>query len=241
VSTFSNVYEDDTRASAYARLEFPGTYYLAYRDIPGLVRQHVRGTRALDFGCGAGRSTRFLRNLGFDAVGVDVSPQMIAQARAIDPSGDYRLVADGDLGELPPGTFDLVLCAFTFDNVPTIERKVLLFTTLARMLRPGGHVVNLVSSPDIYLHEWASFSTKDFPANRDARSGDRVRIVMLDVDDARPVDDILCSDEDYREIYRRAGLGVITLHRPLGDASEPWPWKSETTIPPWSIYVLGSS
>jgi hypothetical protein len=98
--------------------------------------------------------------------------------------------------------------------------------------------VNLVSSPEIYVHEWASFSTKDFPANRTARSGDKVLIVMLDVEDRRPVEDILWTDEDYREAYRRAGLGGVATHRPLGTARDPAPWVTETTVSPWAIYVL---
>ncbi|MBD3299394.1 MAG: hypothetical protein GF341_12105, partial [candidate division Zixibacteria bacterium] len=63
---FDNVYADDQRAESYAKLEFPGTYYLAYRDIPELLKTHVTGRKALDFGCGTGRSTRFLKALGFD-------------------------------------------------------------------------------------------------------------------------------------------------------------------------------
>lgn len=61
---FSNVYDDTARARACAELEFPGTYYLAFRDIPALIARHVTGHRALDFGCGAGRSTRLLGDLG---------------------------------------------------------------------------------------------------------------------------------------------------------------------------------
>ena len=34
--TFGNVYEDEERARAYATLEFPGTYYLAFRDLPAI-------------------------------------------------------------------------------------------------------------------------------------------------------------------------------------------------------------
>ena len=34
--TFGNVYEDEERARAYATLQFPGTYYLAFRDLPAL-------------------------------------------------------------------------------------------------------------------------------------------------------------------------------------------------------------
>ena len=39
--TFDNVYEDEERARAYATLQFPGTYYLAFRDLPALVRHYI--------------------------------------------------------------------------------------------------------------------------------------------------------------------------------------------------------
>lgn len=236
---FSNVYDDRARADAYAALEFPGTYYLAYRDLPAIIGTHVRGTKAVDFGCGAGRSTRFLRGLGFDVMGVDISEPMLARARERDPGGEYRLLPDGDLGGLPPGIHDLVLCAFTFDNIPAMEKKVALLNSLKRLLKDGGRIVNLVSAPEIYMNEWASFSTRGFPANRTARSGDTVRIVMLDVDDRRPVEDILCTDDDYRDAYERAGLVPIETYRPLAKPNEPYPWVSETTIAPWVIYLLG--
>ena len=235
---FSNVYDDQARAKAYATLEFPGTYYLAYRDLPAILRQDVRGRAALDFGCGAGRSTRFLRGLGYAVIAVDVSAPMLARARERDPGGDYRLVPDGDLGSLAAGSCDLVLSAFTFDNVPTLEKKVVLLRELKRLLRAGGRIVNLVSSPEIYVNEWASFSTRDFPENRSAQCGDRVRIVMLDVEDRRPVEDVLWTDEGYREVYERSGLKPVETHRPLGKPDEGFAWVSERSIAPWVIYVL---
>lgn len=235
---FSNIYDDKARADAYAQLEFPGTYYLAYRDLPAIIDEQVRGRNALDFGCGTGRSTRFLRNLGFNAVGVDIAAPMLARAREGDPQGEYHLVPDGDLGGLPPHAYHLVLSAFTFDNVPTMEKKVALFRSLKRLLKADGRIVSLVSSPDIYVNEWASFSTRYFPENRNAKSGDKVRIVMLDVGDSRPVEDILWTDEDYREVYRLAGLVPIKKYRPLAKRAEPYSWVSETSIAPWVIYVL---
>lgn len=235
---FFNVYDDKARADAYAALEFPGTYYLAFRDVPRILREHIRGRNAVDFGCGTGRSTRFLRNLGYDVVGVDISAQMLAQARVRDPEGEYRLVPDGDVGGLPANSYDLVFSAFTFDNVPTMERKVALFRSLGRLLKSNGRIINLVSSPDIYVNEWASFSTRAFPENRNAHSGDRVLIVMLDVADRRPVEDILCTDEDYCEVYERVGLAPLKVYRPLGKQTEAISWVSETTIAPWVIYVL---
>ncbi len=234
----ANVYDDADRARAYAALEFPGTYSLAFRDLPALLRKHVSGTRALDFGCGTGRSTRFLRGLAFEAIGVDVSPLMLAQARTRDPQGDYRLVADGILPGFASGTVDLVLAAFTFDNIPD-ARKDSTLRELRRLLTRAGRLVLIVSAADIYYHEWASFSTRDFPANRTARDGEAVRIVMLDVPDRRPVVDVLCTDAHYRELFGSVGLSVVEVLRPLATGRESIQWVSETTIPPWTVYVLG--
>jgi ubiquinone/menaquinone biosynthesis C-methylase UbiE len=235
---FSNVYEDAERAEAYARLEFPGTYYLAYRDLPDIISEHVRGRKAIDFGCGSGRSTRFLRKHGFDVVGVDIAEEMIRKAREIDPKGDYRLVKDGDLSQFEDGAYELALSAFTFDNIPTLEKKVKALGELRCLLEENGRIVNLVSSPEIYRHEWASFSTKDFPENKNARSGDKVRIIMTDVEDRRPVEDILWTDECYRETYKRAELKLVKTYKPLARRNEPYKWVNETRIAPWVIYVL---
>lgn len=236
--TFHNVYEDEQRARAYADLDFPGTYYLAFRDIPRLLRKHVAGNRALDFGCGAGRSTRFLRSLGFDVMGIDESEPMLREASARDPQGSYLLVRDDDWGVLGDRTFDLVLCAFPFDNIPGRERRSGLFRQLAQRLAPNGRIVNLVSSAEIYVNEWLSFSTRDFPENRYAASGDPVRIVMLDVPDRRPVEDIFWTDRDYAETFAPAGLEIVEVHHPLGAETDPFEWVSEYTVSPWTIHIL---
>ncbi len=235
---FTNCYGDAIRAEAYAQLEFANTYHLAFRDLPEIIREYVSGTRAIDFGCGAGRSTRFVRQLGLHVTGVDIAPEMIAKARQVDPHGDYRLTTDDDLSEFQTGAYDLVFSAFTFDNISGFETKVRLFRDLGALLKPSGKLVSIVSSPEIYLHEWASFSTKEYPENRSARSGDIVRIVTTDFPDRRPAEDVLCTDECYREIYGRANLQVVAMYKPLATGVEPYEWVNETSIAPWVIYVL---
>jgi ubiquinone/menaquinone biosynthesis C-methylase UbiE len=232
-----NCYEDANRASAYATLEFANTYYLAFRDLPEILGAHVTGLRALDFGCGTGRSTRVLRKLGFDVTGVDISEDMLRIARTTDPSGDYRLVPGDNLNQFVAGSFDLVLCAFPFDNISG-TMKTRIFRDLRRLLSPAGAIVNLVSSSEIYTHEWASFTTKDFPENAVARSGDVVRIVVTDHQDRRPVQDILWTDESYRAVYREASLEAVQVFKPLAKGDEPYSWVSETKVAPWVIYVL---
>jgi hypothetical protein len=54
-----------------------------------------------------------------------------------------------------------------------------------------------------------------------ARDGDTVRTINLAAGDERPVDDVLCSDETYRKIFREAGLDVLEMLKPLARAEEP--------------------
>lgn len=235
--SFRNTYDDAAYAEDYARLEWTGTYYLVRRELPGILQQHVAGRRALDFGCGTGRSTRLVRGFGFIATGVDIAPSMIERALRIDPTGDYVLLGAGDLERLPPESFDLVLAAFPFDNTPASE-KPSTFRALARLLTSAGRIVNIVSTPELYTHEWLSFSTRHFPGNRTARNGDLVRSVTTQFRTGIPADDVLCTEEGYREVYRDAGLEVEALYKPLGKEEDGFAWVSEPEIAPWAIYVL---
>src|ERR1700686_384834 len=209
IVSFSNVYDDAERAGAYAALEFPGTYYLAYRDLPAIIAKYVTGREALDFGCGAGRSTRFLKQLGFNAIGIDISSSMIQLAANVDQSGTYRLVDDGDFSVFEPARFDLVFSAFAFDNIPDATNRCGLLRGLRRLLNNEGRIILLGSTPDIYTHEWASFTPKDFPENRRAKSGGTVRIVMKDVEDERPVVDLVWFHEDYLNLFAASELDLV--------------------------------
>lgn len=236
---FSNVYDDAQRAQAYSTLEFPGTYYLAFRDLPEILARHIGGRFALDFGCGAGRSTRFLRELGYEAFGVDISRSMIDAAKSADPEGGYHLISDGDFRGLEPLRFDLIFSAFAFDNIAGAEWRATLLARLSALLNENGRIVLLGSTPEIYTHEWASFTTKSFPENRSAKGGQKVQIVMKDVPDSRPVVDLIWFHSDYLELFASAGLRLMEHRLPLGRKDEPYDWLSETQIAPWMIYVLG--
>ena len=234
--SFANDYQDAIRAARYAKLQFSGTYELAFRDMPEIVRRQASGETALDFGCGAGRSTRLLKSWGFCAIGADISPAMLANARRLDSDGDYRLIADDGGLPFPDSAFDLVFSAFTFDNIPS-EKKMPLFREMKRLLKAGGRLVNLVSTPEIYRNEWVSFTTRDFPVNLAAQRGDPVRIINKSSGDTQPVTDILWPDEDYRALYGQAGLELLEMRKLLARPDEDG-WVSETRVAPWCVYVL---
>lgn len=237
-NNFTNVYEDVTRADSYAKLEFPGTYYLAYRDIPEIIAKFAQGKNALDFGCGTGRSTRFVKKLGFDVIGIDISPDMIKRAKEFDPNGIYHKINDGDFSFLHQNHFDFITSIFTFDNIPVEEGRLKLLTGLAELINDSGFILLLDSTPEIYFNEWSSFSTKDFPENLNAKSGDKVKIIQTDVEDLRPVEDIIWFDDDYQKLFERANLKLLETFKPLGRSDEKINWINEKEIAPWVIYIL---
>jgi SAM-dependent methyltransferase len=92
---------------------------------------------ALDAACGTGRFSARLAARGHRVIGVDSSPGMLDVARAKVPDVDFRL---GDLDELPlpDASVDLVLCALALAHVRDLAP---VMAELARVVRPGGHVV----------------------------------------------------------------------------------------------------
>jgi SAM-dependent methyltransferase len=74
-----------------------------------LAHDHgLRGRRVLDLGCGTGRALDPLLERGYEVVGCDLSPSMIAVAAERHPGVELHAA---DMRRLPDlGPFDLVLC-----------------------------------------------------------------------------------------------------------------------------------
>jgi WD40 repeat protein/SAM-dependent methyltransferase len=225
-------------AGEYSTLGFEGTYYLGFRDIPALLEKHVRGDKALDYGCGPGRSTRYLKGLGFDTVGVDISRDMLREAAKQDENGVYRHIQSAQL-PFVNNSFDLVFSSFVFIEVSSMEEIARISREIRRVLRPGGRVVMVTSAIAGIEGNWVSF-TYDFPENgRNLAGGD---IVKLQINGTSVVlYDYYWSDEDFRRIFSDAGLAVVELHKPMGHAEDPIEWRDEARKPYIGIYVLAKS
>ena len=61
-------------------------------------RKWKSGARVADLGCGSGVFTDLLHQQGFDAVGLDLSPKLIALGQAKYPDVDFF---EGDVEHLP--------------------------------------------------------------------------------------------------------------------------------------------
>ena len=101
------------------------------------------GERVLEVGCGAGELTRALARRAARVVALDLSPAMLARARANCAGLAVELVcADFLRAPLAPRSFDAVVSVATLHHLP-------MEAALARMgelLRPGGRLLVL----DVY-------------------------------------------------------------------------------------------
>lgn len=105
-----------------------------------LLRRFAKATggrgAVCDLGCGPGHVARFLRDAGADVFGLDLSPQMIAQARALNPDVEYR---QGNMLELPlpDGALAGIAAFYSIVNLPAAWHDQ-VFREMERVLVPGG-------------------------------------------------------------------------------------------------------
>jgi SAM-dependent methyltransferase len=102
------------------------------------------GMRVADVGCGVGTVTALLAELvspGGHVVGIDASPEQLAQARdrLADQASSVSFVeADAVRTGVPPGQFDLVYCRFLLMHLTEPSRAL---RNMAALLKAGGILV----------------------------------------------------------------------------------------------------
>jgi SAM-dependent methyltransferase len=95
------------------------------------------GDKLLDVACGSGALAAAAREQGAQATGIDLTPGMIALAKARHPGIDFR-EAEVEHLPFPAGAFDVVACNFGIGHFPYPERAV---AECARVLKAGGGLV----------------------------------------------------------------------------------------------------
>jgi len=140
------------------------------------------GGKVLDIGCGAGVSTIILANLGFDAIGIDISPNLIDEAKNLSkdtevswmtpsgrPEGVSRFIV-GDVSKLDfkDESIDVCFLAGLLHHFPDYEP---VLKEIHRVLKNGGIMIacepnklNLPHQLSFYLvNKKKGVSPNEFP------------------------------------------------------------------------------
>ena len=97
------------------------------------------GGQVADVGCGPGRITGHLHDLGLDVFGVDLSPAMVEVARRELPQLRFTVGTMAAL-DVDDGALAGVVAWYAVIHTPPVERPAVLHE-LARVLRPGGRLL----------------------------------------------------------------------------------------------------
>ncbi len=144
----------------------PGGYHELLDELEAdLVARYGEGQEVLEVGCGTGLVLQRIARFASRAQGVDLSPGMLAQARARNLD-----VVEGSATALPfaDATFD-VSCSFKV--LAHIREVDVALREMARVVRPGGHVLAELYNPI----SWRGLAKALAPAGRvaaDARESD---------------------------------------------------------------------
>lgn len=125
----------DAFAPHYERERHHGYHALIDRLESRIALEYAPGARVLEAGCGTGMILKEVAPVARQAIGVDISPGMLQQARARGLD-----VVHGSVTHLPfsDGHFDL---AYSFKVLAHVERIASAMGEMARVVRSGGHVI----------------------------------------------------------------------------------------------------
>lgn len=152
----TSYYKNDQIAENYDKSRFnsiAGRVFeaLEKRNIRKSFRDLPRGSTIVDVPCGTGRLAEVLLEDGFKVVGMDISPNMLAQAqKKLERFGDgfttrvaNMLEPDSELSTGPK--YDAALCARVLMHFPPADQAVFL-----------RNVAGLVTKRVVFTHSWSS-------------------------------------------------------------------------------------
>jgi len=114
-----------------------------------ILDQLKKNATVLDLGCGTGRTTRHLADMGHHVIGIDISPLMIQKAHELHPDIAFK-VGDATKLDFPDNIFDAVLFSFNgLDCIYPETQRTEALKEIHRVLKNGG--VFIYSS-----HEWGA-------------------------------------------------------------------------------------
>ncbi|GAA3693731.1 class I SAM-dependent methyltransferase [Nonomuraea antimicrobica] len=196
----------DAVAARYAEC-IPGRYHetpLHHAMIPAFAAMVLAGGGGpvADAGCGPGHVTAHLSALGVDAFGVDVSPEMVARARADHPGLRFEVGLMGAL-DVPAAALAGVVANHSIIHTPP-ELLPETFAEFGRVLASGGLL--LLGFPGYEGPEGLAepFDHMAYPAHRYALDG--VAGLLLEAGFAEVARLVVAPGEDARRGFPTAYL-----------------------------------
>lgn len=190
------------------------------------------GERVLDLGCGSGWATRLLARLvaegpeGFgQVVGIDVSDEMIRQARAASKDFENILYVWGSAEKIPweENFFDKVLSVESFYYYPDQDRAL---HELFRVMAPHGRLFILINlyKDNPYSLQWVDKLKVPVHVRSAAEYADLLKAHAFEKVETRQIPDDTPTPDDYKttsfrsledlRAFKRMGALLLIASKP---------------------------
>ncbi len=131
-----------TKAAKVYETDKGGVYKMCKKDYPDVLSELEKEefTDLLDCGCGPAPMLTLLHEKypKKNFTGIDLTPEMIAVAKAKNMENVDLLVGDCENLPFEDESFDVVICCQSFHHYPNVQN---FFNSVFRVLRPGGRLV----------------------------------------------------------------------------------------------------
>ncbi len=188
---------------------------VAYAEVMKMVQKHCStAKRALDYGCGAGRSTRFLKQAGLEyVVGVDINEEMLREAEKRQIQGtSYQIIKSGVL-PFADNTFELAFSGLVLLEIPKAEEIRKVLTEIARVVTPQGTLMIMTCTKEGNITGADSFEPLITPQQIGTlKDGDPVPTRIKET--GQVFNDYFWSDEFLRIEIQKTGLVIVEVSFP---------------------------
>src|SRR5581483_11895039 len=219
-------------ADAYGSLEIAGTSYEIGFDALAEKLGDLTGTRWLDFGAGAGRSSLFLRSLGATLVfGVDHNYTMVQRAKLQRvPKVAYALI--GQTLPVANESMDGAISCSVYTEIPSKRAMTIVSAEIYRVLKPGARFFLMAANPKSIGRMYKSFTR--IGSVEHLSSGSRVRCVITTPERVVEVEDHYWTLDDYQDVLQAVGFEVRAADTPTS-LKDSFVGTDESIIGPFLI------
>lgn len=116
-----------------------------------LVEKVGAGGVICETGCGGGQIAAHLASRGSKVCGIDLSPEMIRQARILNPDIDFQTGDMLDLEKISDDSFGGIAAFYSIVNIPP-DSLVAAFREIRRVLKPRGALLLSFHIGDETIH-----------------------------------------------------------------------------------------
>ena len=198
-------------------------HYVRGKIFAELAKKYIpSGGEVLDYGCGPGRLSFMLANLGLKVRGVDTSAGMIGQAQAMDRQAlNIKFDVIDDFKEvLVPNAYDAIVCSSVVEYIEDVDE---LLQGLRLALRSSGVlIISYANRSSLWRQHW----TRSEATNP-----------------MGPGQHHVWSKPEFRALLVRNGFNIMSRPKFFESPSERWPWGALLRHSPYvgSLGVLVAS